>query len=190
MRFIGRKTREEKDFERKVKLNEALIRLDRYISNSENLLREYEKQAVEAKRLGNEVLVKRFATKMLVLDRQIRKAKSLRLIIKDLELSREQSASIKDFADVVKDFSLALSADEITAKMVGEIKRNMEVAMAKARRMDIVLSEIVDSVTDTLLTAKGVEEEEIKDILEGIESKAAESERRMVRDIRAETQSG
>jgi len=69
MRFIKRKSREEKDFERRVRLNEALIRLDRYINNSENLLQEYEKQAVEAKRLGNEVLVKRFAAKMLVLDR-------------------------------------------------------------------------------------------------------------------------
>lgn len=178
---LGRKSKEEKEFERKLRIREALTKLDKYMEDARRISREYEKQAVEAKRFGNDALAKRFASKMLILDRQIKRAKTLQLIIKDLELSREQTGLLKVFVDVANDFSEALSEAEPTAKMASEIKKNVESAVAKTRRIDIILAEVVDSISDTLLAAEGVKEEEMKNALDRIEAKAAEIERAKVR---------
>lgn len=179
--FLRRKSREEKEFERKLRLREAMARLEKYVHDSSKISREYHTQAVEARRLGNISLTKRFASKKLVLDKRITRAKTFRLVIKDLELSREQTGLLKVFVDITTDFSKTLSEAEPTAKMASEIKRNVESSVAKANKIDIVLAEVLDSISDTLLRVEGVEEEEIEALMESIEAEAAEVEREKVR---------
>lgn len=177
MSIFGRKSKEEREWQRKAKLRETKGRLSRYVDTCEAVLSAYERNAVEAVRLGNRPLARRFAAKMIALEKQINRAKNLQLILSDMELSREQVGLFNNLAVTMRDFSKVLAQEEVTAKMAGELDRNLAVAMQKSEQIDVALGEVVDSMTDKVWTVGDIDDKQIERELEHLEESAAGKEK-------------
>jgi len=175
--FLKRKTKEEVELARRARIREARNRLQRYVESCERVLGSYERNAVEAMRLENKALARRFAAKMVLLDKQIRRAKTLQLMLSDIELSREQAGLFRNLADSVKDFVKDLADEETMARMAAELERDLSTALLKSERLDLMLGDVIDSMNEKILSVGEVDVKEIERVLGSIEEGAVRAER-------------
>ena len=180
MPFLGRKSKEEVEWNRKLKLRGSRDRLSRYASKCETVLESYRKNAIEARRLENAPLARRFAAQMVLLEQQVRRAKNLQLMLNDIELSREQVGLFKSLADTAKDFAKTVAEEEITTKMAGELERDLSSAVSKSEKVDLMLGDVLDSMNEKILSVGEVDEKEIERVLGSIEEGAVKAERESV----------
>lgn len=183
MGILGRflKSKEEKEWERKTRLREARSRISRYVEKSTRLLKSYEQNAIEARRIENAALLRRFATKIYLLNNQIKRMKSLQLLLSDIELSREQIGLFNSVAVTMRDFSKVMAHEEISAKMASELDRNLTGVLSRSERIDTMLGDVLDSINDKILDIGEVDEEGIETVLASIEEKATTAEREAFR---------
>lgn len=180
MRFLRGKSREEKEFERRLKLRQAILRLDSFISNCEKLANEYFKQAVEARRIEDKTLTKRFAGKILLLEEQAKRAKKLQLIIKDLDLGREQAGLLRDFAEIASNFAASMKDLKIDSRTLAKIEEDITKSVVETERVDALFGVLIDSISNKILEVENIDEKRIEGILDKIEREAVAAEKEIM----------
>lgn len=174
------KSKKEKEMERKIKVRQAKSKIQNYIKKCQKQYDLYRKHAVEANKLGNDALLKRFATKMVALENQIEKAQTVHLILVDIELSKEQVHMTQEFFSAISGMKESLMSEEITAEDLTEAALNIEAATDKAERIDEMLSSFAETLSDRILTSADVSIEDIESTLEKIDAQAASEEAKVV----------
>ena len=173
MRIKLWKSKREIEWERKTRLRKTKVEMNRYIENCRRLRKSYEKNAIQARRLENLSLTKRFVAKMHILETQIKRMNMLQLLLSDVELSRQQAGLFGSMADTIKDFAKVMEKEEISAQMAAELDKNLNVVFDSSERIDSMLTDVLESMNQKILGEIGpIDEEEIEKILESVEEKA------------------
>ena len=158
------KSKEEKEIERKIRIRKAKAQLKNYISGLEKLQKKVLELGREASQIGDKKLVKRQAEKYLALENRIRQAKRLLILMEEAEAQRELVKITSTFIAFSKDIvdSIVEGPD---VKDVAKMHVELEKAMAKAESLEEVLSVIIDSASESILSGdfdEGVVEEVVK----------------------------
>jgi len=147
------KSKEEKEIERKVRMRNAKMQLRQYINNLENLKKKIFLQGKEAAKLGDEALLKRSALKYLTLERRIRDAKRLLLLMEEAEIQRELvkvSANFIQFSrDIVQSIAEGPGAEDV-ARMHVEFQK----AMGKVEGIEEALNTMIDLTSESILSGE------------------------------------
>jgi len=170
------KSKEEKEFERKQRVRQTKRKIGRYINNCETLRDEYEKNAIEARRLENDSLTRRFAAKMLILGNQIKKMRAIDLVLRDIELSRGQASVFNSMAVTMKDFAKVMDQEQVSARTAAEMSNNLDRILIASEKIDDMLEGVVDSMSDKILDVSDVSDRELENVLKDIEVKAGVEE--------------
>ncbi len=148
--MIFRKSKEEKEIERKIRMKKAKIAIKKYIANLENFSKRVFQQGKEAAKLGDESLLKRCAVKYLVLEQRIKQAKRLLLLMEESELQRELVKVSADFIKFSKDIINSI-AEGPDAKDLTKIQVEFEKAMGKVENLEEALSTMLDLTSESIL---------------------------------------
>ena len=103
--FKLRKSKEEREIERRIRARKAKARLKNYISNLERFQRKFLELGREAAKLGDSQLVRRQASKYLALEQRINRAKKLLILMEDAETQRDLARVSASFTAFSRDIS-------------------------------------------------------------------------------------
>lgn len=171
VRIKLRKSKEEKEIERKIRTKKAKTMLQSYITNLERLQKKIFELGKQAAKLGDDKLVKRQAAKYLALENRINQAKKLLLLMEEAEAQKElvriSSSFITFSKDIVDSITEGPDVDKI-AKMSVELEK----AMAKAESIEETLSVVVDAASESILMSGEFNDEKISEIVKMFEGEA------------------
>lgn len=178
--FKKKKSKEEVEWERKLRLRRTRDAVEKYSNKCENLRKRYLDQAVDAKRLGNEQLAKRFALRIMALDNQLKRAKGFLLMMNDMELSREQLGIWKDLAVTFKDFAASYEDESISFEQMRSVTFDLEKAIANSQQLGEVLDSVLDTVSDKMADFDNVSSKELENIMGTIDEMSVDKEKSSV----------
>lgn len=156
--MLGIKSKKEKEIERRIRAKKAKTLLENYISNLERLRRRIFLIGKEARKLDDERLVKRQATKLLALEKRIKETKILLLLMEEAEAQKELISVSSSFMLFSKDIIDSI-AEGPTANDVTEMQVKFEKAMEKVESLEEALSIMIDTTNDSILSGKFSEED-------------------------------
>ncbi|MEM2856572.1 MAG: hypothetical protein QW416_05670 [Candidatus Nitrosocaldaceae archaeon] len=156
--MLGIKSKKEKEIERRIRAKKAKTLLENYISNLERLRRRIFLIGKEAKKLDDERLVKRQATKLLALEKRIKETKILLLLMEEAEAQKELISVSSSFMLFSKDIIDSI-AEGPNANDVTEMQVKFEKAMEKVESLEEALSIMIDTTNDNILSGKFSEED-------------------------------
>lgn len=178
VRIKLRKSKEEKEIERKIRAKKAKAMLQNYISNLERLQKRIFEIGMEAAKLGDEKLVKRQAVKFLALENRINQARKLLLLMEEAEAQKELvkvSSSFLTFSkDIVDSIAEGPGVDKI-AKMHVEFEK----AMMRVESIEEALSVVVDAASESILTSGEFDDEKVSEVVRMLESEAGVEEKEL-----------
>ncbi|WP_297071300.1 hypothetical protein [Thermococcus sp.] len=167
------KSKEEKEIERRLRMRKAKMALKQYINSLENLKRKMFLQGKEAAKLGDESLLKRSAVKYLTIERRIKQAKRLLLLMEEAEIQRELVKVSADFIHFSKDVVSSI-AEGPRAEDVTKMQVDFERAMGKVEDLEEALNTMIDLTSEGILT--GEFDAETVEMAEGLMTSSAEKE--------------
>ncbi len=170
------KSKREKEIERKIRARRARVMLQNYIANLERLQKRIFLLGKEARKLSDDKLARRQAIKFLALDSRINQAKKLLLIMEEAEAQKElvkiSSSFITFTKDIVKSIAEGPDASKI-ANMQGEFEK----AMSKAEGLEEVLSVVVDTANESILSSGDFNDEKVSSIMKILDNEAGVEEK-------------
>lgn len=169
------KSREEKEIERKIRINRAKAALQRYIESLEALSRKIMEQGKEAARLGDRELLRRQARKYFIVNQRIRQTKRLLLLMEEAELQRELVKASSRFIEFSKDIVSSI-AEGPSASEIVRTQMRLEEALAKAESVEEALNTILDLTSEGILTSKALGEKELSELMRLMEEEARSEE--------------
>lgn len=163
-----RKSKEEKEIERKIRARKAKAILQNYINNLERLQRRIYEHGKEAAKLGDEKLLRRQAAKYLALENRMKQARKLLLLMEEAEVQKELVRISSSFITFSKDIidSIAEGPD---VEKIAKTHVEFEKAMAKAEGIEEALSVVMDAASESILTSGEFNEEKVDEIVKLIE---------------------
>jgi hypothetical protein len=164
------------EWERTYRLRKSREAADKYITKCESLRNTYKQQAVEATRIGNDTLVKLYVSKVAAVDRQIKTAKSMKLLFDDFELGKEQFKLFTEMTQTVKDMAESFKEDEINQKSIMELTRNLDKALFEANKMDQMLQGAMESIDSSTLGVANVSQKDYDSVMSEIKNSAIKEE--------------
>ncbi len=182
-----KKSKEELEWERKLRLRRTRDTVEKYSNKCEDLRVKYMDQAVEAKRLGNEQLVKRFALRIMALDNQVKRSKGFLLMVNDMELSREQLGIWGELATTFKDFAASYQDESVGYEAIKDITFEMEKAISNSQQLSEAMDNVLDSMSDRMASFDSVSSKDIEGIMKSIEERSVEKEKSSV-ELKATSQ--
>ncbi len=169
------KSREEKEIERKIRINRAKAALQRYIESLEALSRKIMEQGKEAARLGDRELLRRQARKYFIVNQRIRQTKRLLLLMEEAELQRELVKASSRFIEFSKDIVSSI-AEGPSASEIVRTQMRLEEALAKAESVEEALNTVLDLTSEGILTSKALGEKELSELMRLMEEEARSEE--------------
>jgi hypothetical protein len=169
--------KEDKEWERKYRLKKSREAAEKYIQKCESFRNVYKQQAVEAKQIGNDSLVKLYVTKVAAMDKQIKTAKTMKLLFDDFELGREQFDLFSELTQVVKGMAEAFKEDEINQKSILELTKNLDKAMFETNKMDQMLQGAMESVDSSIMGFGDIGQKDYESVMNEINDSAVRAER-------------
>ena len=169
------KSREEKEIERKIRINRAKAALQRYIESLEALSKKIMEQGKEAARLGDRELLRRQARKYFIVNQRIRQTKRLLLLMEEAELQRELVKASSRFIEFSKDIVSSI-AEGPSASEIVRTQMRLEEALAKAESVEEALNTILDLTSEGILTSKALGEKELSELMRLMEEEARSEE--------------
>lgn len=177
-----KKSKEELDLERKLRIRRAKDSMERFSNKCNNLRESYMQQAVEAKRLGNEGLVKKFAVRLLNLDNQQKRAKSLVLMMNDMELNLEQLKNWGEMSTAIKDFVTIFEENGVNYESIAQLNLEMEKALNNSEKLSEALDSVLENVGDRLISFDSVDNKALDSMISNISERAVSTERSSVKE--------
>ncbi|GIU72210.1 MAG: hypothetical protein KatS3mg003_1689 [Candidatus Nitrosocaldaceae archaeon] len=172
------KSKREKEMERKIRARKAKIMLQNYIVNLERLQKRIFTLGKEAKKLGDDKLVRRQAIKFLALESRINQAKKLLLLMEEAEAQKELVKISSSFITFTKDIANSIAegpdASKIT-KMQGEFEKAME----KAEGLEEVLSVVVDTANESILSNGEFNDQKVAEVMKILDSESTVEEKNL-----------
>lgn len=181
LKGVEMRLRGSKEWERRFKLREARLKVKRYVDGCLRVKREYERRLLEAERLGDRALMRRFAARIMSLEDQVRKANALMLMLSDLELTRERLGLHRELIEAVKGFVKDAERLDVSPKELEELERGLAMAGARAEKLDAAISDLVDVINERLLSSEEVDEAAVREALE--KARASEGAEREVEEL-------
>jgi phage shock protein A len=178
--FKKKKSKEEVEWERKLRLRRTKDAVEKYSNKCENLRKKYLDQAVDAKRLGNEQLAKRFAMRIMALDNQLKRARGFLLMMNDMELSREQLGIWKDLASTFKDFAASYEDDSVSFEQMKAVSFDLEKAISNSQQLGDILDNVLDTMSDRMADFDNVSSKELENIMGTIDEMTVDKEKSSV----------
>ncbi len=166
-----RKSKEEKEIERKIRTRKAKSMLQNYISNLARLQKKIFELGKEAAKLNDQKLLKRQVIKYLAIENRINQAKKLLLLIEEAEAQKELvkiSASFITFSKDIID-SIAEGPD---VKDIAKTHVDLEKAMMKVESVEEALSVVVDAASESILTSGEFDDQKVEEVMRILESEA------------------
>lgn len=164
--------------ERKIRARKAKIMLQNYIVNLERLQKRIFTLGKEAKKLGDDKLVRRQAIKFLALESRINQAKKLLLLMEEAEAQKELVKISSSFITFTKDIANSIAegpdASKIT-KMQGEFEKAME----KAEGLEEVLSVVVDTANESILSNGEFNDQKVAEVMKILDSESTVEEKNL-----------
>lgn len=177
-----KKSKDEVDIERRLRIRKARDSMEKFSTKCEKLRDNYMKQAVEAKKIGNDALVKRFAARLVNLDTQQRRAKSFVLMMNDMELNLEQLDNMGDVTATMKDFVSIFEESKIDYDAISRLKIDMDKANANSEKLSEVLDNVLSDVGDSMTSYANIDNKALESMVSEIGDRAASQERTSIRD--------
>ena len=180
-----KKSKQELDLERKLRIRRAKDSMERFSNKCTNLRENYMQQAVEAKRLGNEALVKKFAVRLINLDNQQKRAKSLVLMMNDMELNLEQLKNWSEMSTAIKDFVDIFEENGVNYEAIAQINLEMEKALNNSEKLSEALDSVLENVGDRLISFDNIDNKALDSMISNIGERAVSTERSSVKEPQA-----
>jgi len=165
------KSKEEKEIERRIRINKAKTALQRYIRGLEELSKRILEQGKEAALLGDKELMRRQAKKYFVINQRIKQTKRLLLLMEEAELQRELVRASSKFIEFSKDIISSIAEGPTPSEIV-KAQTRLEEALAKAESVEEALNTILDLTSEGILTSKSLSEREINELMRLMEEEA------------------
>lgn len=166
MNFL--KSKKEIEIERKIRARKVKILLQNYVTMLEHLQKKIFKLGVEAKRLNDHKLTRRQAVKLLAIESRINQAKRLLLIIEEAEAERELVSISSSFITFANDIIKAI-AEGPDASKLAKLQAEFEKAIEKSESLEEMLSIIVDSANESILSSGNFNDENIAKVMKLLE---------------------
>lgn len=166
-----RKSREEKEIERKIRARKAITMLQNYISNLERLQKKIFDLGREAAKLNDSKLVRRQAAKYLALENRINQAKKLMILLEEAEAQKELVKVSSTFLTFSKDIidSIAEGPD---AEKIAKMHVDFEKAMMKVEGLEEVLSTVIDAASENILTGGEFDDKKVDEVVKLLEGES------------------
>ena len=165
------KSKEEKEIERRIRINKAKTALQRYIRGLEELSKRILEQGKEAALLGDKELMRRQARKYFVVNQRIKQTKRLLLLMEEAELQRELVRASSKFIEFSRDIISSIAEGPTPSEIV-KAQTRLEEALAKAESVEEALNTILDLTSEGILTSKSLSEREINELMRLMEEEA------------------
>jgi nitrogen regulatory protein PII-like uncharacterized protein len=162
------KSKKEIEIERKIRARKVKILLQNYVTMLEHLQKKIFKLGVEAKRLNDHKLTRRQAVKLLAIESRINQAKRLLLIIEEAEAERELVSISSSFITFANDIIKAI-AEGPDASKLAKLQAEFEKAIEKSESLEEMLSIIVDSANESILSSGNFNDENIAKVMKLLE---------------------
>lgn len=169
--FKLRKSKEEREIERRIRARKAKARLKNYISNLERFQRKFLELGREAAKLGDSQLVRRQASKYLALEQRINRAKKLLILMEDAETQRDLAKVSASFITFSKDISEELK-EAPSVEDIARAQIEFEKAIARAESIEEALATVVDAASESILADESIAEEKVEELAKLMESQA------------------
>ena len=173
-----RKSKEEKEIERKIRTRKAKAMLQSYITNLERLQRKIFELGKKAAKLNDSKLMRRQAAKYLALENRINQAKKLLILIEEAEAQKElvkvSSSFITFSKDVVDSIAEGPDVDRIAKMHV-----DLEKAMMKAESVEEALSVVVDAASESILAGGEFDDRKVNEVVKMLEGEAGVEEKEL-----------
>ncbi len=173
-----RKSKEEKEIERKIRAKKAKMMLQNYISSLEKLQKRIFDLGKGAAKLGDERLMRRQAAKYLALENRVNQARKLLLLMEEAEAQKElvkvSSSFITFSKDIVDSIAEGPNIDKL-ARMHVELEK----AMAKVESIEEALSVVVDAASESILTSGEFDDEKVNEVVKMLEGEAGVEEKEL-----------
>jgi len=173
--FKLRKSKEEREIERRIRARKAKARLKNYISNLERFQRKFLELGREAAKLGDSQLVRRQASKYLALEQRINRAKKLLILMEDAETQRDLAKVSASFITFSKDISEELK-EAPSVEYIARAQVEFEKAIARAESIEEALATVVDAASESILADESIAEEKVEELARLMESQATGEE--------------
>ncbi len=162
------KSKKEIEIERKIRARKVRLLLQNYITMLEHLQKKIFKLGVEAKRLNDHKLTRRQAVKLLAIESRINQAKKLLLIMEEAEAERELVGISSSFITFANDIIKAI-AEGPDASKLAKLQAEFEKAIEKSESLEEMLSIIVDSANESILSSGNFNDENIAKVMKLLE---------------------
>lgn len=172
------KSKKEKEIERKIRARRAKVMLQNYIVNLERLQKRIFALGKEAKKLNDDKLARRQAVKFLALESRINQAKKLLLLMEEAEAQKELVHVSSSFITFTKDIAKSI-AEGPDASKIANMQGEFEKAMDKAEGLEEVLSVVVDTANESILSSGDFNDEKVSSVMKIVESEAGVEEKDM-----------
>lgn len=172
------KSKEEKDIERNIQYRKARRTVKSYVEKCDKLRQRYWEKGVEAHRLGDEKLRRRFASGYTALEEQKKKAEKFLLYMEGIKLKQEQAEMAGEFVSFAYDMSESVF-EGVDFEDVTAMQENLQRAMARSEKVDVALSETLDVMSESILGSPMDSIEEAEDIEQAMGEEAEIGERHL-----------
>lgn len=170
-----RKSKEEKDIERKIRTRKAKNMLQNYTNNLEKLQKRIFDLGRQAAKINDSRLMRRQSSKYLALESRINQAKKLMILIEEAEAQKELVNISSSFITFSKDVVDSIKEGP-GIKDLGKMQIDFEKAMANAESMEEALSTVVDSASENILTSGEFDDQKVDEVSKMFEGEAGVEE--------------
>ena len=141
------KSRGDKELQLRLKLAQLKSETSRYIDQCERLSKQFDSDAINARKIENNELARNFAAKAVRLEVEARRAKSFLLVISDLELSKEQNEIFIGLSQAMRDFVKTVGGGRMDATWLGRMRSDLDRAVSESEKIDGLFGEFMDDVS-------------------------------------------
>ncbi len=177
MGLFHKKSKQEVEIEREISYRKAKSVVNNYIDNCDNIKKKYWDQGVEAAKIGDEEMLKRFAAGYFTMNDKIRKGKKLLLHMEGIKIQREAVHMSSEFVAFAKDMSSSI-IEGIDVKDLAGMQVELDKAMMKAEQVDLALSTSLDMTSEKVLNSSELDMN-LNNIIKTMEGEAAAGESKM-----------
>lgn len=177
MGLFHKKSKHEIEIEREISYRKAKAIIKNYIDSCEDIKKRYWEQGVEAAKIGDDELLKSFASGYFTINDKIKKGKKLLLRMEGIKIQRDAIHISSEFVGFAKEMSSSI-LEGITVKDLSDMQVGLEKAIMKAEQVDLALSTSLDATSEKVLTAPELDMN-LNDIMKTMEGEAAAGESKM-----------
>ncbi|MBU4075181.1 MAG: hypothetical protein KKD46_00655 [Euryarchaeota archaeon] len=150
MGLFDKKSKHTMEIEREISYRKAKAVIINYIDDCESIKKRYWEQGIEAARLKDDEMIKRFAAGYFTMNDKIKKGKKLLLHMEGIKIQRDALHVSNEFLAFAKDMS-DIMAEGSDVKDIAAMQVELDKTILKAEQMDSALSAALDMTNETLI---------------------------------------